>query len=48
LNKIGIAITVIALSFLAFVAGATITRFELFPYGQLKNSFDAAEDLDFL
>ena len=45
LQKIGIGITIVALGFLAFVAGATITRFELFPYGQLKNAFDAAEAL---
>jgi outer membrane protein assembly factor BamB len=36
---------VLALAFLAFVAGATVTRFELFPYPFLKDAFLAAEAL---
>jgi hypothetical protein len=45
LQKLAIALTAVALAFLAFIAGATITRFELFPYAYLKNAFEAAEAL---
>jgi hypothetical protein len=45
LNKLFIGLTLVALAFLTFIAGATITRFEIFPYGYLKDSFTAAEAL---
>jgi len=45
LRTLGIAITVAALVFIGFVVGATVSRFELFPYDYFKNSFDAAEAL---
>jgi hypothetical protein len=45
LNRLFIGLTLVALVFVAFIAGAVITRFELFPYGYLKEPFVAAEAL---
>ena len=45
MNKIAVSLSVLALAFLAFIVGATITRFELFPYGYLSDAFAAAEAL---
>jgi hypothetical protein len=45
LNKLFIGLTLVALMFIGFVAGATVTRFEFFPYPYLKDSFAAAEAL---
>ena len=45
MGKLGLALQLIALCFVTFVAGATIARFQLFPYGYLKDAFDAADAL---
>ena len=45
LNKIAFGLTVLALAFLMFIVGATIPRFELFPYRYLSDAFSAAEAL---
>jgi hypothetical protein len=45
LNKLFIAVTLLALIFIGFVTGAAVVRFEFFPYPYLKNSFAAAEAL---
>jgi len=45
LQKLGLALTLLACAFLVFVAGAVTTRFEVFPYRYFKNSFEAAEAL---
>jgi hypothetical protein len=45
LNKSFVVLTLVALLFLGFVAGATVMRFELFPFVYLKDSFAAAEAL---
>jgi hypothetical protein len=45
LNKLFVTLTLVALLFLGFVVGATVMRFELFPYAYLKDSFVAAEAL---
>jgi hypothetical protein len=45
LGKLGLALQLTALCFIMFVAGAAISRFQLFPYGYLKDAFDAADAL---
>lgn len=45
MNKLFVGLTLLALAFIAFVAGAVVTRFETFPYNYLKEPFAAAEAL---
>ena len=45
LDKIYAVIVILAVSFIAFIYGAAITRFEVFPYTWLKDAFVAAEAL---
>lgn len=45
MKPIAAILSVLALAFLAFIAGATITRFELFPFAYLKDAFLAGEAL---
>jgi hypothetical protein len=45
LSKLGWGLQIIALCFIMFITGAAIARFQLFPYGYLKDAFDAADAL---
>jgi hypothetical protein len=40
-----LGLQIIALCFIMFITGAAIARFQLFPYGYLKDAFDAADAL---